>query len=70
MHTRALAHSHAYALLRMHAHAHTRKPLPSGTNLMQGGNILSDGNGNVKLADFGAAKHLEILPLLTTSQSD
>lgn len=28
------------------------------------GNILSDGNGKVKLADFGAAKYLDKIPSL------
>lgn len=38
-------------------------------NFIQGANILSDGCGNVKLADFGASRHLENLPLLSVTGS-
>jgi serine/threonine protein kinase len=37
---------------------------------IKGGNILSDSRGNVKLADFGASKHIENLPVLTSNESD
>jgi len=33
---------------------------------IKGGNILSDGAGNVKLADFGAAKHVDYLPFVAS----
>ena len=38
-------------------------------NFIKGANILSDGCGNVKLADFGASIHLENLPLLSVTGS-
>jgi len=37
---------------------------------LKGGNILSDGAGNVKLADFGAARYIDGLPVATTSGSE
>jgi len=38
-------------------------------NLIKGANILSDGCGNVKLADFGASRHLENIPRLSATGS-
>lgn len=35
----------------------------------KGGNILSDGSGNVKLADFGASKHIENVSLIASVTS-
>jgi len=37
---------------------------------LKGGNILTDLDGHVKLADFGAARHIEGLPVQTTSGSE
>lgn len=36
---------------------------------IKGGNILSDGSGNVKLADFGASKHIENISLVSSVTS-
>jgi len=33
---------------------------------IKGGNILSDGTGNVKLADFGASKHIENISFVSS----
>ncbi len=36
---------------------------------LKGANILSDGNGNIKLADFGASKQFENLNVLSNSSA-
>ena len=37
---------------------------------LKGANILFDGKESIKLSDFGAARYVENLPMLSASQSD
>ena len=37
---------------------------------LKGANILFDGKEHIKLSDFGAARYIENLPMLSCSQSD
>jgi serine/threonine protein kinase len=52
--TRQILHGLHY----LHSHGVVHRDL-------KGANILADGDGNVKLADFGASKHIQGLPLLS-----